>query len=53
MIWLVRLALVAAGVGIMWAEGQHQPAPGVGFALALAFIIGAGMIGADKESDNA
>lgn len=52
MIWLVRIALVLGGAGVMWWEGQHQPAPGVGFAIALAMILGAAMIGADKEKDD-
>lgn len=51
MIWLARLALVAAGVAVMWVEGQHQPAPGVGFAIALALLMAAGIIG-HKEKIN-
>lgn len=53
MIWLARIALAAAGVGVMAWEGSHQSAPGVGFAIALALILAACMIGADKENDNA
>lgn len=53
MIWLARIALAAAGVGVMAWEGSVQPAPGVGFAIALAFLLAAGMIGADKENDHA
>lgn len=51
MIWLSRLALIAAGIGIMWVEGQHQPSPGVGFAVALAFLLGAAMIERREKQD--
>lgn len=51
MIWLARLALAACGVAVMWTEGQHQPAPGVGFAIALAFLLVAGMIGHKEKLD--
>lgn len=47
MTWLVRIAMVAAGVGIMYLEGQHQPSPGIGFAIAMALIMGAALWGAD------
>lgn len=51
MIWLARIALVACGVGVMAWEGSIQPAPGVGFAVSLAFFMAAAMIG-HKETDN-
>lgn len=50
MIWLARIALGLAGVGVMWVEGQHQPSPGVGFAIGLALLLAAGMIGM-KENE--
>lgn len=36
--FLIRLALVIAGVLLMYWEGQHQPQPGVWFAIAMFFI---------------
>lgn len=45
MIWLARLAMVLAGVGIMYLEGGHQPSPGVGFAVATGLILAAPLIG--------
>jgi hypothetical protein len=33
--------MVAAGVGVMYLEGQHQPAPGIGFAIGMILILGA------------
>lgn len=52
MIWLARIALALAAVGIMWVEGSYQPGPGVGFAIALALLLAAAMIG-HKENDHA
>lgn len=35
---IVCILLIAIGVAVMWFEGQHQPAPGIGFAIALIFF---------------
>lgn len=45
----LRVAMVAAGAYVMYAEGQVQRGPGVGFALALGLILGAALIG-EKEN---
>lgn len=45
MIWLARLALAASAIGVMAWEGSIQPAPGVGFAAALALLAASAMIG--------
>ena len=42
---LVSVAMLAVGVALMYAEGQCQPAPGVGFAIALALFMGAALVG--------
>lgn len=36
---IIRIALVAAGIGIMWVEGLHQPSPGIGLAVAVVLIL--------------
>ncbi len=41
----VALAMIAAGVVTMYAEGQCQPEPGVGFAIALSLFMGAVLVG--------
>lgn len=50
MIWIIRLALVAAGVGTMWWEGQQQPAPGIGFAIGLACFGAAALVGSERAT---
>jgi len=50
-VWLIRAALVAAGVSVMWLEGQHQPAPGVGFAVAMVLILGAAFVPSARSTD--
>lgn len=40
MIWFIRLGMFLAGILIMYIEGQHQPSPGVGFAIAMCLILG-------------
>lgn len=42
--WAGAIALVGGAVGIMYAEGQRQPAPGVGFGIALALLMGAALL---------
>jgi hypothetical protein len=44
---VIRAALSLLGVGIMYLEGQHQPDPGIGFAFAMALILGAALLGCD------
>jgi hypothetical protein len=36
---LARVLLALGAVGIMYVEGQHQPSPGVGFAVAMFMMI--------------
>lgn len=43
---LARIAAALAGVGVMYVEGQHQPSPGIGFAIGMALIMGAVLWGA-------
>lgn len=45
MIWLLRILMIVAGVLLMHWEGQHQPAPGVWFAIALSLFMLAPLIG--------
>lgn len=47
--WALRIALATAGVLVMYCEGRHQPAPGVGFAIALALLGAAALIGGSKR----
>ena len=42
--WAGSLALVVGAAAIMYAEGQRQPAPGVGFGIALALLMGAALL---------
>lgn len=42
--WGGAIALVAGAVSIMYAEGQRQPAPGVGFGIALSLLMGAALL---------
>lgn len=42
--WAGAIALVGGAVGIMYAEGQRQPAPGVGFGIALTLLMGAALL---------
>lgn len=42
--WAGAIALVGGAVAIMYAEGQRQPAPGVGFGIALALLMGAALL---------
>lgn len=42
--WAGAIALVGGAVSIMYAEGQRQPAPGVGFGIALALLMGAALL---------
>lgn len=44
----IRLAAFFAGGGIMYWEGQNNPNPGIGFAVALGLWGFALMWGADK-----
>ena len=37
----VRVTMVLFGLTVMYAEGQHQPSPGVGFVIGMALMIGA------------
>lgn len=48
-LWALRGGMVAAGAAIMYAEGQVQPTPGVGFAIALALIMGAALLGSRSD----
>lgn len=48
--WALRFGMVAAGASIMYAEGQSQPQPGVGFAIAMALIMGAAFIGRSNDA---
>lgn len=43
---LARVAAALAGVGVMYLEGQHQPSPGIGFAVGMCLIMGAAVWGA-------
>lgn len=43
---LARVAAALAGVGVMYLEGQHQPSPGIGFAIGMALIMGTVLWGA-------
>lgn len=45
MTWLLRIVMVLAGIGIMYLEGQHHETPGVGFAIGMALIMGAALVG--------
>lgn len=42
--WAGALAMVVGAAAIMYAEGQRQPAPGVGFGIALALLMGAALL---------
>jgi hypothetical protein len=42
--WAGALAMVVAAASIMYAEGQRQPAPGVGFGIALGLLMGAALL---------
>lgn len=42
--WVGALAMVVGAAAIMYAEGQRQPAPGVGFGIALALLMGAALL---------
>lgn len=42
--WGGAIAMVVGAVSIMYAEGQRQPAPGVGFGIALALLMGAALL---------
>lgn len=42
--WGGGLAMVVAAASIMYAEGQRQPAPGVGFGIALSLLMGAALL---------
>lgn len=42
--WALGFGMVAAGAAVMYAEGQRQPQPGVGFAIGLALIMGAAFL---------
>lgn len=46
----LRVAMVGGGAAVMYAEGRHQPQPGVWFAVALALMLGACLVG---SRDNA
>lgn len=41
--FLLRIAVALLGVGVMYLEGQLQPAPGIGFAFGLICIFGAAL----------
>lgn len=43
MVLFARLAVASMGIGVMYLEGQHQPAPGVWFAVGM-FVIGLALI---------
>ena len=42
--WAGALAMVVGAAAIMYAEGQRQPSPGVGFGIALALLMGAALL---------
>jgi hypothetical protein len=42
--WAGAVAMVVGAVSIMYAEGQRQPSPGVGFGIALALLMGAALL---------
>lgn len=42
--WAGALAMVVGAAAIMYAEGQRQPAPGIGFGIALALLMGAALL---------
>lgn len=42
--WALGFGMVAAGAAVMYAEGQRQPQPGVGFAIGLALMMGAALL---------
>lgn len=46
---LAASVLVGAAAGVMYAEGQHRPDPGIGFAIALVLMLGAAHIIAGGE----
>lgn len=42
--WASAIVLAGAAAAIAYIEGQHQPAPGVGFAVAMALLMGGGAL---------
>lgn len=42
--WAGAIAMVVGAAAIMYAEGQRQPAPGVGFGIALSLLMGAALL---------
>ena len=42
--WAGAVAMVVGAVSIMYAEGQAQRAPGVGFGIALGLLMGAALL---------
>lgn len=50
---IIRILLIAIGIAVMWFEGQHQPAPGIGFAIALICFGAAALWGAKIGQDMA
>jgi len=42
--WAVGLGMIVTGAAVMFAEGQLQAQPGPGFAVGLAFIVGAAFV---------
>jgi hypothetical protein len=42
--WAGALAMVVGAAAIMYAEGQRQPSPGVGFGIALGLLMGAALL---------
>ena len=54
--WLnlfARPAMVLGGIGAMYIESQHQPDPGVGFAVALMLFFTAVLWGGPEQDDQA
>lgn len=49
--WALGFGMVAAGAVVMYAEGQRQPQPGVGFAIGLTLIVGAALLVARGRDD--
>ena len=48
-LWPARLGMAAAGVAVMALEGALRPSPGIGFAVGFGLLLGAAMLGVERE----
>lgn len=48
-LWQKQLAVTVLALAIMGTEAHYRPDPGVGFAIAFWLLVGAALLGVDRD----